>query len=56
MTAVAPPMIEDRFGSPGPVVAAVKLVGFVVALPALVLGLPVLAALLIYALTAALVT
>lgn len=42
----------DPLGFPTPAVAAAKLVAFVVALPILVLGLPVLAAAAIYFLVA----
>lgn len=39
---------EDSLGLPSTPVAAAKLAAFMVALPALVLGLPALAAVLIY--------
>jgi hypothetical protein len=51
MAAVTRPH-DDPLGFPTPAVAAAKLVAFLVALPILVLGLPVLAAVAIYVLVA----
>lgn len=43
---------EDPLGFPSPAVAAAKLLGFLIALPALLIGLPVAAVAAIYLLVA----